>query len=120
MNLVSDARNAVYEALTEMTWPGSHVYQAIRKLALEFQDNCNFEIACSVPLSRKVDWVSEGLFAVRADIFQKIGGFDQRFRLHSRPVLGLRVAAAGFAGRFEAGIAMLHLGLGVRSGIQLV
>ncbi len=114
MNPVSDARNAVYEALTEMTWPGSHVYQAIRKLALEFQDNCNFEIACSVPLSRKVDWVSEGLFAVRADIFQKIGGFDERFRYHSGQDLGLRVAAAGFEVRFEPGIAVRHLELDVR------
>jgi GT2 family glycosyltransferase len=67
-----------------------------------------------VPASRQVDWVSEGLFAVRADIFQKIGGFDESFRYHSGQDLGLRVAEAGFEVRFEPGIAVRHLELDVR------
>jgi GT2 family glycosyltransferase len=114
MNPVSDARTAVYEMLARTTWPGSPTHLMIRKLALELQDTYNFEIACSEPVSRKVDWVSEGLFAVRADIFQKIGGFDERFRYHSGQDLGLRVAATGYEVRFEPGIAVRHLELDVR------
>jgi GT2 family glycosyltransferase len=114
MNPVSDARNEVYEALARTTWPGSLTHRTIRKLALEFQDNHNFEITSSEPVSRKVDWVSEGLFAVRADIFRKIDGFDERFRYHSGQDLGLRVAETGYEVRFEPGIAVRHLELDVR------
>jgi GT2 family glycosyltransferase len=114
MHPVSDGRNTVYEALEKTAQPGSWTYQKMREMALELHDNYNFEIAWSEPASRKVDWVSEGLFAVRADLFQKIGGFDERFRYHSGQDLGLRVAAEGYEVRFEPGIAVRRLELDVR------
>lgn len=114
MNPVKDARNAVYEHLARTTWPNSPTHRMIRLLALGLHDTYNFEIACTDPVSRKVDWVSEGLFAIRADVFKKVGGFDDNFRYHSGQDLGLRVAAAGYEVRFEPGITVRHLELDVR------
>jgi GT2 family glycosyltransferase len=114
MSPASDTRIEVYERLMQSTWLGSPTHLSIRQFALEKQDTYNFEIPHFEPLSRRVDWVSEGLFAVRADLFRKLDGFDGCFRYHSGQDLCLRVAAKGYEVRFEPGITVRHLELDVR------
>jgi GT2 family glycosyltransferase len=114
MDPVHDARGQVYEGLARMTPPGTEAHYLIRQLALKHRDSYNLEITYSEPESRQVDWVSEGLFAVRADLFRELGGYDENFRYHSGQDLCLRLAATGYEVRFEPGITACHLEIDVR------
>jgi GT2 family glycosyltransferase len=114
MHPVHDARGQVLEVIAGMLAPGGELHRMLRQFAIYNRDTLNLEIAHSVPARRPVDWVSEGLFAVRADLFRQIGGFDERFRYHSGQDLCLRVRAAGYEVRFEPGIRACHLELDVR------
>jgi GT2 family glycosyltransferase len=114
MHPVHDARGYLLEALASKLEPGIPAHETLRRLALRQRDTLNLEIAHAAPAGRPADWVSEGLFAVRADLFRKIGGFDERFRYHSGQDLCLRVRTAGYAVRFEPGIRACHLEIDVR------
>ena len=114
MHPVHDARGNLLEAIARMAEPGTPLHGIMRQLARNNRDTLNLEIAHAAPAGRPVDWVSEGLFAVRADLFRKIGGFDERFRYHSGQDLCLRVWKAGYAVRFEPGIRACHLEIDVR------
>ena len=55
--------------------------------------------------SRNVDWVRESFFAVRAAVFNDLGGFDTGFRMfHEGPDLCRRIRQAGWAVRFTTDI----------------
>jgi GT2 family glycosyltransferase len=114
MHPVREARGEVYEQAAEMLLPGSPAHRELRRLAVSNRDTLNLEISYARPASREVDWVAEGLFAIRADLFRGIGGFDERFRNHSGQDLCLRVRAEGFQVRFEPSIAARHLDIDVR------
>ncbi len=59
---------------------------------------------------REVDWVVEMFFAVRADVFQKLSGFDEGFqRFHEGPDYCKRVRSAGYSVRFFTDIQVKHL-----------
>lgn len=45
----------------------------------------------------KVDWVIEGCFMVRRDVFNQVGGFDENFFMgHEGPDLALRIRKIGY------------------------
>jgi GT2 family glycosyltransferase len=114
MHPVHDARGHLLEHIDKMLTPGLPLQEHLRQLARKHRDTLNLEIAHAAPAGRPVDWVSEGLFAIRAELFRKIGGFDERFRYHSGQDLCLRVWKAGYAVRFEPGIRACHLEIDVR------
>lgn len=59
---------------------------------------------------REVDWVVEQFFAVRTQVFCKLGGFDPGFRMfHEGPDYCRRARAAGYTIRFNPEIRMKHL-----------
>lgn len=114
MNPLRDVRVAVYNEIAKVVSPDSSVMCRLRELALEHKDTYNFEIQYAQPVKRKVDWVAEGLFAIRAQVFKRIGGFDARFRYHGDQDLGVRVGEAGFKVLFDPEICVRHLELDVR------
>jgi GT2 family glycosyltransferase len=65
--------------------------------------------------SGEVTWVFEQVFAVRADVFRELGGFDPGFRMfHEGPDYCLRARALGHHVRINAQFTARHLDL--RSG----
>lgn len=114
MHPVREARGQVFEKFAGALMPGTPLHHRLREMAAANQDTLNLEIMYAKPVSREVDWVRETLFAVRADVFQQVGGFDARFRYHSGQDLCLRIRAHGYQVRFEPAIAVCHLNLDVR------
>lgn len=109
-----ESRVGLYQFLERAASEGSPLRELIRRVALGLHDTYEFEIKNTEPVSRRVDWVSEGLFAVRADLFRRLGGFDERFRYHTGQDLCLRIVQAGAQVRFEPGITVHHLEIDVR------
>lgn len=67
--------------------------------------------AGSIKGPAKIDWVSGAALAVRKDIFQKIGGFDEGFFMYFEDVdLCRRVKDLGFSVAICSGAAVTHLG----------
>lgn len=59
---------------------------------------------------RSVDWVVEQFFAVRADVFHQLDGFDENFRMfHEGPDFCKRAKQAGYEVRFFKDIQLRHL-----------
>lgn len=59
----------------------------------------------------EVDWVSGAAFAVRKDLFEKIGGFDENFFMYFEDVdLGKRIKDAGGKILYAPQYKVLHLG----------
>jgi hypothetical protein len=59
---------------------------------------------------REVDWVVEMFFAVRADVFSELDGFDANFRMfHGGPDFCLRARKAGYKVRFTTSYCAKHL-----------
>jgi GT2 family glycosyltransferase len=60
-------------------------------------------------VARDVEWARETFFAVRADVFRELGGFDPKFRMfHEGPDLCRRIRQAGWTVRFVPGIHVKH------------
>jgi N-acetylglucosaminyl-diphospho-decaprenol L-rhamnosyltransferase len=60
---------------------------------------------------READWVQGAAVMVRRDVFEQIGGFDERFFLYSEDAdLGTRMRAAGYALRYEPEATAHHVG----------
>jgi GT2 family glycosyltransferase len=114
MNPIHDGRVQVYQEVAKVARQDSRAIKRVREMALELQDTYNFEIQYAQPIRRKVDWVAEGLFAIRANVFQELGGFDEKFRYHADQDLGLRIAEAGYRVMFDPGISARHLEVDVR------
>jgi GT2 family glycosyltransferase len=82
------------------------------------EDNCNIALADAYSGRRQVDWVAEGLFSVRSDVFRKVDGCDTRFRYHEGQDLGLRVKQAGYDVVFDPRICARHLEIDVRGAAR--
>jgi GT2 family glycosyltransferase len=95
------------EALNRMAiahWDNPEVMATIREIAQGAVSN--FETV----EDREVDWVVEMFFAVRADVFRRLNGFDQNFRMfHGGPDFCLRARNAGFKVRFTTSFTAKHL-----------
>jgi N-acetylglucosaminyl-diphospho-decaprenol L-rhamnosyltransferase len=71
------------------------------------------------PSCREVDWVCEGFFAVKNDVFRRLDGFDPKFRMfHEGPDFCLRARAAGNTVWFTTNIVAKHLDLHSGSDVQ--
>lgn len=69
----------------------------------------------SLPLrSREVDWVAEGLFAIRAEVLRRVGGYDENMRYHEGQDLARRVRDEGFEVMFTPGFSAMHHNIEVR------
>jgi N-acetylglucosaminyl-diphospho-decaprenol L-rhamnosyltransferase len=95
------------EALNRMAvahWGNPAVMATIREIAQGAVSN--FE-----PVEdREADWVVEMFFAVRADVFSELNGFDEKFRMfHASPDFCLRARNAGHKVRFTTSFAAKHL-----------
>lgn len=66
--------------------------------------------------ARRVDWVSGACFAIRAELFRAIGGFDHRYFMYLEDVdLCRRVTDAGYAVGYEPSARVMHV-QGVSAG----
>lgn len=62
---------------------------------------------CSTPCD--VDWTTGAALAVRADVFMRLGGFDERYRMYFEDAdLCLRVRQTGLRVRYEPRCTLLH------------
>lgn len=60
---------------------------------------------------RDVGWLSGACFMVRRDVFDAVGGFDERYFMYFEDVdLGYRVTKAGWINRFDPSAAVTHTG----------
>jgi GT2 family glycosyltransferase len=112
-----EARGQIYNLLMRHAGESEEnegVRELVRWMAVTAHDTLQYEIARAAPASRRVDWVSEGLFGIRADLFLALGGFDEAFRYHTGQDLAMRIVAAGREVRFEPGITVRHLEIDVR------
>jgi len=68
---------------------------------------------------RDVDQVIGAFFLVRRDLFESIGGFDERFFVYFEEVdFSLRAAALGFRTRFLSGFRAVHRGGGCSDQVR--
>ena len=89
--------------------------QAIAALKKENMDYNWINGGTLFPLEkRRVDWVAEGLFAIRADLFKELNGYDENLRYHEGQDLSNRVRNAGYDVVFSPKIKGKHLELQVR------
>jgi GT2 family glycosyltransferase len=66
-----------------------------------------------------VDHVIGAFYAIRRDLFERLGGFDERFFVYLEDLdLSLRVHQAGYRIRFLAAPASFHVGGGVSRSIK--
>jgi GT2 family glycosyltransferase len=71
----------------------------------------------TLPLSkRRVDWVAEGLFAIKADLFNNIGGYDEKMTYHEGQDLARRVRDKGLDVIFIPSFKAIHQELEVCDG----
>lgn len=65
---------------------------------------------------RIVEWVAEGSFLVRTDIFRRVAGFDEHMRYHEAHDLCKRIRELGFTIKFSPEIVTRHLEIECRNG----
>lgn len=99
-----DGVNEALQAVALAHWDNPAVMETVRQTARGWVGH--FEPV----VDREVDWVSEAFFAVRADIFQQLHGFDEKFvRFHEGPDYCKRVKGLGKTVRFVIDIQVKHL-----------
>jgi len=60
---------------------------------------------------RPVGWLSGACLLVRADLFRRLGGFDEKYFMYFEDVdLGWRIARAGSANVYEPSVEVMHVG----------
>lgn len=57
---------------------------------------------------RQVDWVAEGLFAVRGELFKALGGYDENMSYHEGQDLARRVRDQGLGVVFDPSFEAMH------------
>jgi GT2 family glycosyltransferase len=68
--------------------------------------------------SRDVDHVMGAFYLIKRDVFEALGGFDERFFVYLEDLdLSLRVHQAGYRSHYLADVACLHVGGGVSSQV---
>lgn len=69
--------------------------------------------------TRKVDHVIGAFYLIRRDVFERLGGFDERFFVYLEDLdLSMRVAAAGGTCLYAAGAIAHHVGGGTTQSIK--
>ncbi len=67
---------------------------------------------------QRVDWVCGAAFAIRADVWRRLGGFDERYFMYFEDVdLSRRSVAAGLTNYVLPAVSLIHLG-GERRQVQ--
>jgi GT2 family glycosyltransferase len=70
---------------------------------------------------RPVDWVNEQFFAVRGELFKKLGGFDSSYKYyHEGPDFCKRVRDAGYTVRTNPSFRTRHLDMRTDSRDDLI
>jgi GT2 family glycosyltransferase len=118
MHPAHDFRVEVYEEVMKVIPQASLLMDAIRTWALSNGDTYNFEMQYGIPIARRVDWVSEAMFAVRTAAFRAVSGFDSRFRYHADQDLCLRLDRSGYEVWFMPEISGRHLEVDVRGSAR--
>jgi N-acetylglucosaminyl-diphospho-decaprenol L-rhamnosyltransferase len=59
--------------------------------------------------TKEVGWVAEGCFAIRADVFKRLGGFDPNMRYHEAHDLNARVQELGYKTMYNPAVVVNHL-----------
>ncbi len=92
------------------------VHDLIRRIAIHYF--YGLEIDAGNHQERVVEWVAEGNFLVRTNVFKKIGGFDERMRYHESHDFGKRIRQLGFIIKFSPEIVTRHLEIECREGLK--
>ena len=90
------------------------IYDFLRKRAIHYF--YGMEIDSGRHVERVVEWVAEGSFMVRTDVFQRIGGFDEHMRYHEAHDLCKRIRDSDFLVKFSPEIVTRHLEIDCRGG----
>lgn len=69
---------------------------------------------------RTVDWVAGGSFAMTAQLFHKVGGYDTAFRYHEGQDLARRIRSAGASVQVMPDLITRHMEVRVRSDKERV
>jgi N-acetylglucosaminyl-diphospho-decaprenol L-rhamnosyltransferase len=90
------------------------IWDLLRKRAIRYF--YGMEIDSGVHPERTVEWVAEGNFLIRTDVFRRLGGFDENMRYHEAHDLCKRIRQAGGTVRFSPDIVTRHLEVDCRDG----
>ena len=74
------------------------------------------EIEAGNHQERVVEWVAEGNFMVRTNVFKKVAGFDENMRYHEGHDFGKRIRQLGFTMKYSPEIVTRHLEIDCREG----
>lgn len=92
----------------------TRITDLIRRYAIDYF--YGLEIDAGNHQERVVEWVAEGNFLVRTDVFKKIGGFDENMRYHETHDLCKRIRSLGLILKFSPEIVTRHLEIDCRQG----
>jgi GT2 family glycosyltransferase len=88
----------------------------LRKRAIHYF--YGLEIGAGNHQERVVEWVAEGSFMVRTDVFRRVGGFDENMRYHEAHDLCKRIRELGYTVKFSPEIVTRHLEIDCRQGAK--
>ena len=88
----------------------------LRKRAIHYF--YGLEIGAGNHQERVVEWVAEGSFMVRTDVFRRVGGFDENMRYHEAHDLCKRIRESGYTIKFSPEIVTRHLEIDCRQGAK--
>lgn len=102
-----DAKAGIVHAWALDNWDNK---EKIEKLREKYKDiTRNLDISFGKPSIKKVDWVSEANFCVKADVFNEIGGFDGKMRYHADQDLCKRIRNKGYKINHSPAVQAMHL-----------
>ena len=107
MHPIRDALANEYQKLAEKYSNKKDIIAYLRKEAIKYF--YNLEILYGEDKERIVDWVAEGNFCVRSDVFRKINGFDPNMRYHETHDFNKRVRKLGKIVKYSPMIVTRHL-----------
>ena len=90
------------------------VHDFIRKRAIHYF--YGLEIEAGNNRERVVEWVAEGNFLVRTDVFRAVAGFDVNMRYHEGHDFGKIIRQLGFIIKYSPEIVTKHLEIDCREG----
>jgi GT2 family glycosyltransferase len=104
----------IYGHLAKKYENNKKVHDFIRRKACKYF--FGVEIDSGNHQERVVEWVAEGNFLVRTDVFRQIGGFDENMRYHEGQDLCFRIRQMGRTIKFSPKIVTKHLEIECREG----
>lgn len=91
-----------------------NLHNRIRRIAKSYF--FGLEIEAGNHPEHPVEWVAEGNFLVRTEIFRRIGGFDENMRYHEAHDFCKRIRESGMVVKFSPEIVTRHLDIDCRDG----